>query len=174
MIIRCLSIVLCVGVLFTVVWIGKPNAEDRKGEDSWTPLASAVYRSPGAPAGYAVVTGEHALLIDTASTLYLHALNQSPWNEQQPRAKEKRADQGRGSLRSPLTEQHFIRLKPQRPSGLNTVVRCSRWGGSAGSKSRQQAIDLCAGLLSLLTAAAAAVGCEMDRPKSPLLAASAD
>ena len=64
MIIRCLSIVLCVGVLFAAVWIGKPNAEARKGEDSWIPLASAVYRSPGAPAGYAVVVGEHALRID--------------------------------------------------------------------------------------------------------------
>lgn len=61
---RCLRIVLCVGALFAAVWIGKPNAEDRKEENSWTRVSSAVYRSPGAPAGYAVVAGEHALLID--------------------------------------------------------------------------------------------------------------
>ena len=62
--IRYLSVVLCVGVLVAAVWIGKQNAEDRKAEDAWTRVAPGVYRSPGSPAGYALVAGEHALLID--------------------------------------------------------------------------------------------------------------
>jgi glyoxylase-like metal-dependent hydrolase (beta-lactamase superfamily II) len=61
---RYLSIVLCVGVLVAAVWIGRQNAEDRKPEGVWTQVASGVYRSPRAPAGYALVAGEHALLID--------------------------------------------------------------------------------------------------------------
>ena len=62
--IRYLSVTLCVGVLVAAVWIGKQNAEDRKPEGAWTLVASGVYRAPGATAGYALVAGENALLID--------------------------------------------------------------------------------------------------------------
>ncbi|HEY7155885.1 MAG TPA: MBL fold metallo-hydrolase [Gemmataceae bacterium] len=61
---RYIRIVLCVSVLVAAVWIGKQKAEDRKPEGAWTRVASGVYRSPGATAGYALVAGEHALLID--------------------------------------------------------------------------------------------------------------
>jgi glyoxylase-like metal-dependent hydrolase (beta-lactamase superfamily II) len=65
--IRSLGIFLCVGVLLAAVWLGKQNAEDRKPERAWTQVASGIYRSPGAPAGYAFIAGEHALLIDAPS-----------------------------------------------------------------------------------------------------------
>lgn len=64
MAIRCFSIILCAGVLVAAVQIGKQKADDRKPEDAWTEVASGVYRSPGAAAGYALRAGEHALLID--------------------------------------------------------------------------------------------------------------
>jgi glyoxylase-like metal-dependent hydrolase (beta-lactamase superfamily II) len=62
--IRSLSIALCAGVLVAVVWIGNQNAEDRKPEANWTQVVPGIFRSPGMPAGYALVAGEHALLID--------------------------------------------------------------------------------------------------------------
>ena len=62
--IRYLSIVLCLAVLGAAVWVGKQKAEDRRPANDWTQVAPGVYRSPGPTSGYALVAGEHALLID--------------------------------------------------------------------------------------------------------------
>ncbi len=62
--IRYLSVVLCLGVLGAAVWVSQQKAEDRRPASGWTQVAPGVYRSPGATAGYALVAGEHALLID--------------------------------------------------------------------------------------------------------------
>jgi glyoxylase-like metal-dependent hydrolase (beta-lactamase superfamily II) len=61
---RYASVVVCVGVLGAAVWVGHHKAEDRQPADGWTQVAPGVFRSPGLPAGYALVAGEHALLID--------------------------------------------------------------------------------------------------------------
>src|SRR6516164_7812211 len=62
--IRYLSIALCVVVLAAAVWVGVPKAEDGKPANAWTQVAPGVFRSPGMPAGYALVAGERALLLD--------------------------------------------------------------------------------------------------------------
>ncbi len=61
---RALSIVLCVGVFGAAVWIGAQKAEDVKAANDWKQVAPGVFRSPGMPAGYTVIAGDHALLID--------------------------------------------------------------------------------------------------------------
>ncbi|HEY7311729.1 MAG TPA: MBL fold metallo-hydrolase [Gemmataceae bacterium] len=62
--VRYLTVVLCVGVLAAAVWVGVPKAEDGKPANAWTQVAPGVFRSPGMPAGYALVAGERALLLD--------------------------------------------------------------------------------------------------------------
>jgi glyoxylase-like metal-dependent hydrolase (beta-lactamase superfamily II) len=71
------SVLLCVGVFGTAVWVGKPEAEDRRPAGDWTQVAPGIYRSSGIPAGYALVAGEHALLIDAphgAEGLKMHGV----------------------------------------------------------------------------------------------------
>lgn len=64
--IRYLSVVLCLAVLGAAVWVGKQKAEDRRPAGGWTQVAPGVFRSSGSTAGYALVAGERALLIDAA------------------------------------------------------------------------------------------------------------
>ncbi|HTU93907.1 MAG TPA: MBL fold metallo-hydrolase, partial [Gemmataceae bacterium] len=64
MILRYLSIVLCAGVLGAAVWIGERNSENSKTASDWKQLAPGIFRSPGMPAGYALIAGDRALLID--------------------------------------------------------------------------------------------------------------
>ncbi len=57
---------LCLGLVSAAAWMG------RKGEDAptaarWVEVSPGVLRSPGLPAGYALVSGDAALLIDAAS-----------------------------------------------------------------------------------------------------------
>jgi glyoxylase-like metal-dependent hydrolase (beta-lactamase superfamily II) len=61
---RYLTIVLCLGVFGAAVWIGTQKAEDSKAANDWKQVAPGVFRSPGMAAGYALMAGEHALLID--------------------------------------------------------------------------------------------------------------
>jgi glyoxylase-like metal-dependent hydrolase (beta-lactamase superfamily II) len=58
------TIVLCICVFGAAVWIGAQQAEDGKTASDWKQLTPGVFRSPGMPAGYALIAGEHALLID--------------------------------------------------------------------------------------------------------------
>jgi glyoxylase-like metal-dependent hydrolase (beta-lactamase superfamily II) len=64
MTIRYCSVVLCAAVLAAAAWIGNDKAPERASADGWRRVADGVYRSPGPTAGYALVAGEHALLID--------------------------------------------------------------------------------------------------------------
>jgi glyoxylase-like metal-dependent hydrolase (beta-lactamase superfamily II) len=67
--IRYLTIVLCVGVLGAAVWVGAQKIEGRKPANDWTQVAPGIFRSPGMPAGYALVAGEHALLLDAPAAV---------------------------------------------------------------------------------------------------------
>lgn len=58
------TMVLCIGVFGAAIWIGAHQAEDGKAASDWKQVAPGIFRSPGMPAGYALIAGEHALLID--------------------------------------------------------------------------------------------------------------
>jgi glyoxylase-like metal-dependent hydrolase (beta-lactamase superfamily II) len=60
---RFLSAVLCVGVVTAAAWVAGRGGDERR-PGGWTEVAPGVLRSPGLPAGYALLSGEHALLID--------------------------------------------------------------------------------------------------------------
>src|SRR6266542_4109212 len=55
--------VLCLVVVAGAAWLANrsPGAKDRP---AWAEVAPGVLRSPGSPAGYALVSGDRALLID--------------------------------------------------------------------------------------------------------------
>ena len=59
---RVLAIALCVTVLGLAAWLGR--AGQNPGKSGWTEIAPGVLRSPGPVAGYALVAGDKALLID--------------------------------------------------------------------------------------------------------------
>jgi glyoxylase-like metal-dependent hydrolase (beta-lactamase superfamily II) len=65
--VRYASGVVCLGVLALAVWVSGQKAEDRKAEGGWAEVSAGVWRSLGRPAGYALVSGERALLIDAPS-----------------------------------------------------------------------------------------------------------
>src|SRR6476469_5403155 len=56
--------ILCVGLLAGIVWLAGRGGADGKPTDPWTEIMPGVLRSPGLPAGYALLTGDRALLID--------------------------------------------------------------------------------------------------------------
>jgi glyoxylase-like metal-dependent hydrolase (beta-lactamase superfamily II) len=56
-------VILCLCLLGAVAWVALPAGEGRKAP-SWTEVAPGVLRSPGLPAGYALLDGDHAVLID--------------------------------------------------------------------------------------------------------------
>jgi glyoxylase-like metal-dependent hydrolase (beta-lactamase superfamily II) len=58
----------CVGLLLAAAWLGMRADAKRKPAETWTEVAPGVWRSPGAPAGYALISGDNALLIDAPST----------------------------------------------------------------------------------------------------------
>jgi glyoxylase-like metal-dependent hydrolase (beta-lactamase superfamily II) len=60
---RILSAVLSVAVVTAAAWVAGRGGDDRRA-GGWTEVAPGVLRSPGLPAGYALVSGERALLID--------------------------------------------------------------------------------------------------------------
>jgi glyoxylase-like metal-dependent hydrolase (beta-lactamase superfamily II) len=55
---------LCAAVLAAAAWVGNNKEPDRESAAGWHRVADGVYRSPGPTSGYALVAGEHALLID--------------------------------------------------------------------------------------------------------------
>jgi glyoxylase-like metal-dependent hydrolase (beta-lactamase superfamily II) len=55
---------LCVSVMAAAAWVGGQGPAGRKDAGAWEEVAPGVLRSPGLPAGYALVAGGHALLID--------------------------------------------------------------------------------------------------------------
>jgi glyoxylase-like metal-dependent hydrolase (beta-lactamase superfamily II) len=57
-------VLLCVGVFGAAIWVGRQEAEDRRPASDWTQVAPGIFRSSGKPAGYALVAGAHALLIN--------------------------------------------------------------------------------------------------------------
>src|ERR1043166_9689407 len=59
---RLLSIAFCIGILVLVGWLGR--ASQNKTTVTWIEVAPGVLRSDGAVAGYAIIAGEKALLID--------------------------------------------------------------------------------------------------------------
>ncbi len=64
MTIRYLSMTLCAAVLAAAAWVGNDKTPERESAAGWQRVTNGVYRSPGPTAGYALVAGEHALLID--------------------------------------------------------------------------------------------------------------
>jgi glyoxylase-like metal-dependent hydrolase (beta-lactamase superfamily II) len=58
---RWLAALLCLLAVLSAAWIG---AAGRVGGEAWTEVAPGILRSPGLPAGYALVDGAAALLID--------------------------------------------------------------------------------------------------------------
>jgi glyoxylase-like metal-dependent hydrolase (beta-lactamase superfamily II) len=59
---RILSIALCVGLVVLAGWLGR--AAQDKAKTAWTEVAPGVLRSSGPVAGYALLAGDKALLID--------------------------------------------------------------------------------------------------------------
>src|SRR5947199_7446058 len=51
-------------IILCALWAGRRDAGEKKAPAGWEQVAPGVLRSPGLPAGYALVSGERALLID--------------------------------------------------------------------------------------------------------------
>jgi glyoxylase-like metal-dependent hydrolase (beta-lactamase superfamily II) len=62
MIRRLLSIALCVLILSAIAWLGRAGQGKTAGD--WTEVTPGVLRSPGPVGGYALLSGDKALLID--------------------------------------------------------------------------------------------------------------
>jgi glyoxylase-like metal-dependent hydrolase (beta-lactamase superfamily II) len=60
---RFLSAALCVVVVTAAAWVAGRGGDERRA-GGWVEVAPGVLRSPGLPAGYALVSGGRALLID--------------------------------------------------------------------------------------------------------------
>src|SRR5438876_12252796 len=56
-------LVLCLAVVGGAAWLGS-RSTGAKEKPAWAEVTSGVLRSPGVPAGYALVSGDRALLID--------------------------------------------------------------------------------------------------------------
>ncbi len=54
----------CVVLLLAAAWLGMRGGAAPKPAEVWTEVAPGVWRSPTTPAGYALISGENALLID--------------------------------------------------------------------------------------------------------------
>src|SRR5262249_45064099 len=54
----------CIGLVLVAAWLGMRGGEEPRPAAAWTEVAPGVWRSPGAPAGYALVADNDALLID--------------------------------------------------------------------------------------------------------------
>src|SRR5260370_20854439 len=61
---RRLAALVCLTVGVTVAWIGLPGYGDKPGAEAWQEVVAGVFRSRGLPAGYALVDGGAALLVD--------------------------------------------------------------------------------------------------------------
>src|SRR4051812_23721840 len=61
---RGVVVVVSVVVLAAAVWLAGRGDEKKKKKSQWAEVVPGVYRSPGSPAGYAIVDADKALLID--------------------------------------------------------------------------------------------------------------
>jgi glyoxylase-like metal-dependent hydrolase (beta-lactamase superfamily II) len=61
---RTIIAVGCVGLVLAAAWLGMRGGEEPRPAAAWGEVAPGVWRSPGAPAGYALVADDAALLID--------------------------------------------------------------------------------------------------------------
>jgi len=61
---RILLILVSLTLIGIAVWLGRARDNDTKPATAWQEVTPGVLRSPGMPAGYALVDGEVALLID--------------------------------------------------------------------------------------------------------------
>lgn len=61
---RHLVALLCLSLLGATAWVSRKTASERTEPMGWTEVAPGVLRSPGWPAGYALVAGDRAILID--------------------------------------------------------------------------------------------------------------
>jgi glyoxylase-like metal-dependent hydrolase (beta-lactamase superfamily II) len=64
---RILIALFCLVVLSGAAWVGRRGVEEPNTAAGWSEVGPGVWRSPGWPAGYALLAGEHALLIDAPS-----------------------------------------------------------------------------------------------------------
>jgi glyoxylase-like metal-dependent hydrolase (beta-lactamase superfamily II) len=62
---RTLSFVACVVLVASVAWLAGEIGIAGKPTGAWAEVIPGVFRSPGLPAGYALVTGDRAMLIDS-------------------------------------------------------------------------------------------------------------
>jgi glyoxylase-like metal-dependent hydrolase (beta-lactamase superfamily II) len=65
---RFLPALLCLAAVAAAVWIGSFGFGRKKAAAAWIEIAPGVWRTPALPAGYALVDGEAALLIDAPTT----------------------------------------------------------------------------------------------------------
>lgn len=61
---RSLSALLCLMVVGLVAWFGSAKDSDKNKADGWIEVAPGILRTAQLPAGYAIVEGKTALLID--------------------------------------------------------------------------------------------------------------
>jgi len=66
---RPLAFLGCTLVVTLVAWFSTREEPKADAGPKWTEVAPGVYRSPGIPAGYALVNGDRALLIDAPAPL---------------------------------------------------------------------------------------------------------
>jgi glyoxylase-like metal-dependent hydrolase (beta-lactamase superfamily II) len=59
-----LGVAVSVAALAVAAWLGDRGGAERKPAPAWTEVLPGIWRSPGQPAGYALVSGSRALLID--------------------------------------------------------------------------------------------------------------
>src|SRR5438128_1425150 len=76
---RRLGVFGCMLVMAGAAWIGSAGLGEKKADAGWTLVTPGIARSPGRPAGYALLDGDHALLIDApqdAKGLERHGVKQ--------------------------------------------------------------------------------------------------
>src|SRR5688572_10991857 len=65
---RGLGALACLALVAAAAWWGGTVRGGKKAADGWSEVAPGVWRSAGLPAGYALVEGDAALLIDAPRT----------------------------------------------------------------------------------------------------------
>src|SRR5262249_4904397 len=61
---RWLIALVCLAVVATAAWLGTALSGPKNAADAWTEVVPGILRTPRLPAGYALVDGDTALLID--------------------------------------------------------------------------------------------------------------
>jgi glyoxylase-like metal-dependent hydrolase (beta-lactamase superfamily II) len=61
---RIAAVLLSLASVIAAAWLGRAGSDDKQPAGGWTEVTAGVFRAPGSPAGYALVDGETALLVD--------------------------------------------------------------------------------------------------------------